>query len=265
MSQESKIIIAIVATTIFLLMAVFFVIVLAAYINKRKKGLLAEQKAMQSAYENELLKTQLEVQEQTFQQISQEIHDNIGQSLSFIKLTINTINLNNYPDAETKLNESKFQLTRTIQDLRNLSKSLNTDFINRSGLVNSILQQIELLKKTGLYQAEVNMQGEEKKYSLQAELIIFRIVQETLNNFVKHAAAANLKIDILYEEKRLHIIIEDDGVGFDSDLVNSSHLSGLGLNNMANRMRLINGSYSIKSAPGRGSKTEIILPNPPAA
>ena len=112
-------------------------IILVAYINKRKKGLIAEKKAIQSSYENELFKTQLEVQEQTFQDIGQEIHDNIGQALSFIKLNINTINIDDSAAAKEKLLESKQLITKVIQDLQDLSKTLSTDFITKIGLPKS--------------------------------------------------------------------------------------------------------------------------------
>jgi len=260
MSQEGKIITGIIATTIFLLLLVFFVIVLVAYFNKRKKVLIAEKKSLQARHENELLKVQLEIQEQTFKEIGQELHDNIGQALSFIKLNINTINLDHRVDAAAKLLESKKELTNTIQDLRNLSKSLDTDFISRMGLVRSVTQQMELLKRTGLYEIELAVTGDEIKYPLQQELIIFRIVQETLNNFVKHAAATRLVVGITYEADQLQVIIEDNGVGFDAGKMLVAEPAGIGLHNMASRMRVINGSFNIESAPGKGTKTTITQP-----
>lgn len=257
MSQEHKIIAGIIATTIFFVMVMFFVIALAAYFHKRKKALLLEKKALQSTWENELLKTKLEVQEQAFTDISREIHDNIGQALSFIRLNIATIDLNKQADAQEKLQETKFQLSQTIQDLRDLSKILNTDFIASTGLVAGIRRQVEMLNKTGVYHAVFNVTGEPEYYASQQELVLYRVVQESMGNFIKHAQAEKITIELAYVPGRLIISIMDDGVGFDIETVKAAQSSGIGLTNIASRMQLINGKATINSQPGAG--TSIIL------
>jgi len=257
MSPQNKIIAGIIATTIFLLLVVFFVIILVAYINKRKTGLLAEKKAMQSSYENELLKTQLEVQEQTFAEISQEIHDNIGQALSFIKLTINTVNIDDPANAKDKLFESKTLITQVIQDLRDLSKTLSTDFITQIGLPKAIEQQLSLLEKSKIFQTQFVVNGEPKSFGKKEELIIYRIIQELLNNTVKHSGAKSIHVEMNYSDDGLSITVSDDGKGFDELKLDQD--KGLGLNNMKKRMSLINGYFEIMSNENQGTKAVIRL------
>lgn len=252
MSEKNQIIIIIVTITIFLLLVVFFVIVLVAYINKRKKVLLAEKKAIQSSFENELLKTQLEVQEQTFAEISQEIHDNIGQALSFIKLTINTVNIDDPANAKDKLFQSKNLITQAIQDLRDLSKTLSTDFITQIGLPKAIEQQLSLLEKTKIFQTRLIINGEPKSYGKKEELVIYRIVQELLNNAVKHSEAKIIAVEMNYSDEGLSIIVSDNGKGFDEATLDKD--KGLGLSNMKKRMELVNGEFEIITKAGVGTK-----------
>ena len=213
---------------------------------------------MRNTFNQELLKTRLEIQEETFKTISQEIHDNIGQALSFVKLSINTVNVYDPEETKQKLQESKNHLSKTIQDLRDLAKSLNTDFIAELGLGGAIEQQLQLMQKTGAYQTSLSIDGKEYK-DQQQDIVVFRIVQELLNNIVKHAGAATVDINMVYEPANLLITVKDDGKGFDSKSKSNTQ-KGLGLANMRTRMGLINGQFSINSKPGHGTTATIELP-----
>lgn len=260
MSQEQKIIVGLILITLFFLLVVFFVIAMTAYFHKRKKALLFEKKAIQSSYENELLKTKLEVHEQTLSDISQEIHDNIGQSLSLIKLNVAMMNLDNRADAEEKLLATNQQLIRTIQDLRDLSKTLNSDFIGKTGLVAGITRQVEILRRTGIYEIDFEIDGEQESYPAQHELVIYRILQEIINNIIKHAKANTICIKLNYLPDHLSVEVTDNGVGFDADSILASGPQGLGLGNITSRMKLIDGTATISSKPGTGTSISLHLP-----
>ena len=165
----------------------------------------------------------------------------------------------NPEEAKEKLLESKNQLSQTIQDLRDLAKSLSPDFITELGLPGAIEQQLQLLQKTGLYQASLAITGGEYKNELQQELVIFRIVQELLNNIVKHADATVIEIVMHYQPDKMDITVTDNGKGFDV-LAESNRGKGLGLQNMLNRMALIKGTITFESAPSMGTKAIIELP-----
>ncbi len=210
-------------------------------------------------HQQELLKTKLEIQEQTFHNISGEIHDNIGQTLSFIKLNINTIDIDSPEAARDKLFESRNLLTKVIQDLRDLAKTLNTDFIEKLGLANAIDQQLNILKRTGLYTTQLSVNGETSRSELQSELVIFRIVQELLNNIVKHAEATSIIIEMQYHPKKLVITVQDDGKGFDHQTQDLSSGSGLGLRNIHNRLSLVNGTILFERTAAKGTMATIEL------
>lgn len=215
---------------------------------------------LQLNFQKEILKTQLEIQEQTFQDISQDIHDNIGQVLSLAKLTINTIDTTKPALAGEKLKESSILLSQAIGDLRELSHTLNTGFIHNTGLVNALEQQLQTLQKTKLYTTELILAGEEEAFDPQKELVLFRIAQELLNNVVKHAAATHITVTVDFKPVLLRLEIADNGKGFDPRLLPKNGNCGIGLGNVQSRIDLIKGTCSIESEPGRGTRVTVSLP-----
>jgi two-component system, NarL family, sensor kinase len=245
---------------IFLVLAGVLIFVILYYQRKRNhhaKHLLEVEKM----HTETLLISQIEIQEETFKTISQEIHDNIGQVLSLIKLNLNTLSpLDNSNDRE-KLNNSVILLTTTIKDLRDIAKSINTDFILQIGLANAIRQQLDLLSRAVKYEAVLEEKGIRKGLSKRNELIVYRVVQELLNNIIKHANATNIAIELYYGEESLILVVKDNGIGFDfEELSMADHTKkGIGLHNMQDRIRLINGSLEINSKVGKGTIIRIVL------
>jgi len=249
-------IIAITSAIVFFIAALLVFLLIRQRRNQEKHT--QEKINMRNAFNQEMLITRLEIQEATFKTISQEIHDNIGQALSFVKLSINTVNVYDPEETRVKLQDSKNHLSKTIQDLRDLAKSLNTDFIAELGLSGAIEQQLQLMQKTGKYQTSLSINGKEYK-DQQQDLVVFRIVQELLNNIVKHAEAQTVNIDMIYEPANLLITVKDDGKGFDTNSESNTQ-KGLGLANMRTRMGLINGQININSKPGQGTLVTIEVP-----
>jgi two-component system, NarL family, sensor kinase len=194
-----------------------------------------QNKQLEHNYKQELNKAQLEIQEQTFKNIGQEIHDNIGQVLSLAKLNINTMDCSKPLQLKERINSISELLSKAIQDLRDLSKSLHTDCISEMGLVKAIQYECELIKKISDYDALIHVHG--KPYSLpqQQELILFRIFQEVVNNTIKHARASIITVQTYYQQN-------------------------IGIRNMQNRARLIGAEYKMESAIGKGTTVIIKLP-----
>ncbi len=206
------------------------------------------------------LQSELEIQEQTLHNISQEIHDNIGQVLSLTKLNLNTMDLQQPIIAQQKLDDSRKLVSKAIQDLRDLSKSLNSDYVTELGLLRAIEYELELVAKTGTLQTQLDVTGTPVRLDTQKELILFRIVQEAINNMLKHAEATLLTISVSYNNTGFHISIADNGKGFDNATATTDNKkTGLGLRNMHNRSRLIGAAVSITSAPGAGTTVAISL------
>ena len=249
------------ASTLFIILFVLFVFFYLRVKQRQGEMLLKEQK-IKSDYEEELLRTQLEIQEQTLKNISQEIHDNVGQVLSLAKLNLNIMDIAKTEQLQGKIDNTLSQVSKAINDLRDLSKSFNTDNIIAIGLVRAIENELEMIKKTDFLKTEFESTGLKRKLEPQKELILFRIVQEALHNIIKHAGAKMIKVSAAYSDKELELLIADDGHGFDLSPLNQEGETGfgLGLRNMQNRAKLIGADFNMNSIAGEGTVVKIVLP-----
>ena len=237
-----------------IILIIAVVLAILKYQNRTRKHLL-EVQDLKNIYQQEILKAQLEMQEQTFQTISQEIHDNIGQILSLIRLNISTIKTEENSPSERKVITSKELLDQAIEDLRDLSKRLNTEYVSRQSLAELLRFQLNLIQKTGLYETILEVHGEERPLNAEKKLIIFRIAQEALNNVLKHAQAKDISVLLMYLPAKIILSIKDDGKGFSPELAQKS----LGLQNMAHRASLIGASFTLQSKQDEGTLAQLIV------
>lgn len=261
---EYEVVTGVVITISVFLMAGFFILVLVAYINQRKKKHIEEKKTMQVNFQQELLRTQLEIQEQTFKNISQEIHDNIGQVLSLAKLNLATADLNKAEALQQKIEDSRKLVAKAILDLRDLSRSLNTDYLADMGLGRCVEYELELIKKTGSFETQLITEGCGYPLGQQRELILFRILQEVISNIIKHAKASLITVELCYEPHAFSLRVTDNGQGFDLGILREGqHLEeGLGIKNMHNRAQLIGAQFSMTSTIQKGTVVDVRLPWP---
>ena len=214
---------------------------------------------MKAQFEQELLQTQLEIQEQTLKTISQEIHDNVGQVLSLAKLNMNTLQFSEGADKQEKIEASISLVGKAINDLRDLSRSMNGDKVADLGLQEAIENELKIIQNTGQFSTKVTVTGNPYKLKAQNEMVIFRIVQESLNNILKHSKAQNIGADIRYEPEIFKLMITDDGTGFDVSALEAGN-TGIGLKNMESRAALIGAVFSIDSLEKNGTTVAIQLP-----
>ncbi len=247
--------------TIAILLLGIFLIVFVIIYRLRMNNYLKEKEQTKLLYEQTILQTQLEIQEQTLKNISQEIHDNVGQVLTLAKLNLATTAVDD-SGAMEKIKTSQQLIGKAIQDLRDLSRSLNTDYVEQMGLLRSIEYELELLKKTGSLQTSFTITGSAVKLDKQKELILFRIVQEAIHNVIRHAEAEKINAAIIFSNEKMEICIEDNGKGFDLKPLTepANKTFGLGIRNMHERATLIGARFSMDSEPGRGTKLYLQLP-----
>lgn len=253
---------AVIAGTITLLSLGVFIIAFLFLHQRKHHRHISDKQRLKDQFQQTLLESQLEIQEQTLLKVSEEIHDNIGQVLSLAKLNIGTIDIYQPETAQEKINDSRDLVGKAIQDLRNLARSMNTNYITEMGLLRSIEYEVEMIRKSGAFLPLLHVEGQVIKINPQRELILFRILQELINNIIKHAAAKKVDIRIVFTEELLNITVIDNGKGFEATQLNFSGNSpfGLGLRNMKNRAQLIGADFSITSIPGTGTTANIRLP-----
>ena len=216
---------------------------------------------MEAKFNAAILETQIEIQEHTLKNIAQEIHDNIGQVLILAKLNLNTFPGIVDDATATKVNDTKNLVGKAINDLRDLSRSLHGEKITELGLYGSVTNELRILQNTGLYHTKLTVEGNRYRMLPHKEMVLFRIVQESINNAIKHAHAKNIDISLLYDHLVFTLTIVDDGTGFEIDKLLAAD-TGIGLKNMKNRATLIGGTLHISSAPGKGTNIKVQLENP---
>ncbi|WP_235841588.1 sensor histidine kinase [Confluentibacter sediminis] len=234
------------------LVILFFVVFL-----KRKNKLLLDQIKQQQAFEAEIAQAQTETQEQTLKNIGWELHDNVGQLLSFASMQLSILKMQVADDVKEKFKETSDALRDSLAEVRQLSKTLNNEVILNIGFEKSITNELNRLKKMKFTTAELDIIGESVEFKdRKHEIIIFRILQEFLSNSVKYSEAQNLNVILNYQTDNLVITMKDDGKGFNMDEVEK----GSGLINMKSRAALINAKLELTSKPNEGVTLILIYP-----
>lgn len=242
--------------TVLILFFVLFFYLFFLQMHRRRSIHQQEMADLQAQYEQTILQSQLEIQEQTFRNISQEIHDNIGQVLSLAKLNLNTIPLH----TSDKIALTEELLGKAINDLRDLSKSLHPEKIADIGLTNAIKQELALVQKAARIKTELICQHGDISLSGEKTIIVFRMIQEILHNIIKHAKATEITVELAKQENKASVLVKDNGIGFNINELKSTE-TGIGLKSIQQRCRLINASFNLDSAPGKGTSIQLIILN----
>jgi signal transduction histidine kinase len=254
--SSGELYVVLISTTIFFAFLSGFIIYFIILYQKRQVQNKAEREVLESNFRQEFLKARLEIQEETFTHVGRELHDNINQVLSFVKLNLALIKVEETAQ-QTKINENRDLVAQVITDLRDLSKSLSFEHITKLGLVKTIENEVDKLNKSVLIEAELFITGDIYPMGEQRELVLFRIFQEAVNNTIKHSGANHLKVSLLYKPEMFNLTLEDDGVGFSADSLD--HSRGSGLMNIENRATVIGAVASISSSPGNGCSVKVNL------
>jgi len=242
-TQKDSIIIFIICIVILLVLFCTFIITLIYKYQKRQIAYYKDLEELKAFHENTLLQSQLEMQEETFQYISREIHDNIGQKLTLAKLYLNTLNHDDSTTTIKKVDSSLDLISAAIADLSNISRSVSTDLIEQNGLVKVIELEVEKLQQCGMYTVNFSVEGTEVFLDTNREVVVFRIVQEAMNNIVKHSGATAINIRLIYLGGHLTMQVQDNGKGFDP----GEKKAGSGLTNIQKRTTHLRGNASIIS------------------
>lgn len=259
--SEFPIIVIIVGTILTLLLLIFVVSFFFIY-QRRQIQYVQEKQAMQAAFAQEILQSQLEVQNQTLQYVGQELHDNLGQLLSVVRFGLNSLEENPLANSvHPQISETNDVVAQAINDLRALSKSLDGDFVQDFGLSESLAHELQRIKRTRRFETDLTIQGEPYSLGYQKEIVLFRIVQEVLNNAMKHAEAKHLGVVLHYQSAQFTLSISDNGKGFDYEKALQQNLghAGAGLRNIRRRSELIGGTCTYQSTAGQGTKVLIEL------
>lgn len=254
--QEDILVTIIISSVFFVLLAVFLLVMLYLFLRKQRQN-QKEKEEMKNRFEQTIIKSQLEIQNQTLNYIGYEIHDDTAQVVYLSMLRI--ANLKEQVDEKEKEEIYNF-LKKVWNDLRNISHSLINNNFHQIGFVESLEQLLHNINKTGKYQSfltideEVNLDLLDKS----VDIILYRMIQEVINNTLKHASCDTINIHIGKVNQQLKVEIKDNGIGFNTaDIKQDS--PGVGLNNIFSRAKLINATVHLDSILNQGTTFTILL------
>jgi len=241
-----------------LVFAVMMVVFLVIHKQKQNRNRL-ERQQLEHSYKSALLSSKIEVQEQALSFVSQEIHDNIGQMLSFSLLQLTPLK-NAFLDENQKkiFGENLEGIRNSIKSLRHLSHNLNSTMVEQRDLEDAIKSELDRIKSFSKIHCAIQVKGEHEVMSPEHRLICFRIFQEALQNIVKHSEAKNVLISLNHSKENLELRIKDDGKGMDTKTL--QHSTTMGMINMRQRAGLLQGSLQVHSGVGAGTEIVLFIP-----
>ncbi|MDP4196510.1 MAG: histidine kinase [Bacteroidota bacterium] len=190
--------------------------------------------------------------EQERLRIARELHDNLGQKLVLIKTIIQKRRLKDISDIDLNVYDKLEQsVENALQDVRSATQKLKPDWYNEQGFLDSLEKLVKEIEKESLIKGSFGFSGNYEKFECELENSIFRIVQEALNNIVKHSEAKDFHVQLQRKSNSLLLCISDNGVGFNCNILNSN--GGMGISNMKERAESHKGTFKISSSVEDGT------------
>ena len=249
--EEIQLLVILLSIVFFTLLVVLFV--LFFYFQKKKTQFLIDKMESEIHFQSELIKTRVEIKDQTLTEISKELHDNIGQIISVAIMQLNMFVENEKPITSEELEELKQIMAKSLDEIRILSRIINKDNLINTNFIESIKNDFKRIEKLKNIECKLHINCDFPKINVEHELILYRIFQESIHNSLKHSSSKKIEMEINCNENEfLTVKLKDFGDGFDT---NETH-KGLGLNNIKFRAKLIGANLTLLSDK---NGTEIFL------
>ena len=209
--------------------------------------------------ERKILRKVFETEEKERSRFAKDLHDSLGVLLSAIKLNLSVLESENINKEESLkiVKRCKDLITTAARTTREITNNIRPHEIGDLGLVaaiNNLSNQIQIEGKLNINVLTDNLSG---AFDREIEIIVYRIINELINNTIKHSGAKNISIKLFDLFNKLFLVYTDDGKGFDIQKVNSNNTNGMGIKNMINRIKSINGKCEINSSAGSG--VEVVI------
>jgi two-component system, NarL family, sensor kinase len=245
-----------IATTGMLMLALAIVFFVMFYQKKMLAAKLKQQE-LEADYQHKMQLASLESQEGERRRLASDLHDSIGAMLSTVRVSLSTMIRQEKVNPDN-ISQTKQMLDDTIESVRRISRDLMPSTLEKFGLHFALKEMCEQYASVSGIAIHFEENGEIISIEKSKEVMVFRIIQEFINNSLKHAQPKCITIKVNYGD-RITVAIADDGVGFDIDQKKQAG-KGLGLFNMENRARLIHADFHYASKPGEGTRATLSVP-----
>ncbi len=215
--------------------------------------------SLKTRLQGQALQAQTNIERERYQ-LARELHDELGSLLTAIKMDISWAAKHlkdQVPQVTEKLKKTNQYLDRSINFKREIVQNLHPSMIKSFGLIASLQNLVDEAAARNQWEMDVIMPDQEMNINETLGLIIYRLVQESLNNCSKYAKATHVSVHLMHDEHHVKLEIVDNGVGFDPESMSSK---STGIGGMCNRVESIGGHYEISSAPNQGASTRVLLP-----
>ena len=239
--------------SVIIILLLLLVAIYLAY-NSFKNKQIAERSMLRQKADRRVLDAVINTEYNERKRFAGELHDAMGALLSTLKLYINEMGDSAVTETEREklLKQSNTLLDEAIQNARTISHNIMPASIKDNGLEYSIRSFADKINASGSIRVNLTMVDLKKHYETIIELSVYRMITEMINNTLKHAGATVIDISLIEKDNTLFIAYNDNGKGFDYEKVINTKNSGLGLQNILNRIEIIGGKHTIKSTKGRG-------------
>jgi signal transduction histidine kinase len=247
------------------LLVLAFGIILFVFMYQRRMLQHQEHlRQLQEARQRQMLEAALEAQEAERRRVARDLHDEVGGLLALIRLNIGQVAKQCADTAAGAgtAERAKHLLDDAIGSVRRISHDLMPVVLEKLGLVQAVKSMAQAVPADSGLEFKFTHNLEQERLEARKELLLFRILQELLNNSLKHAQASLITVDLNKATGNVRLTYTDNGLGFDYKPASQGNggASGLGLKNLESRVSLLNGTFHFNSAKGKGVKAEIVIP-----
>lgn len=207
------------------------------------------------------VKAVIDAEEKERRRIAQDLHDGVGQLLSAAKLNLSHLEdkiKTETPEQKEALNHAIQLVDDSVKEVRTVSHNMMPNTLIKLGLASAVREFITKMGHLPNLKIDLEMIGMDSRLEPQTETVLYRVIQEVINNIIKHAGANHVGIQLIRHENEISVMIEDNGVGFDTKKINE--FDGIGLKGIFSRIEFLNGTVHFDSVSGRGTTVIIEIP-----
>ena len=240
------------------LLVVISLVILIFWLIRNQQKIILKRQIDEERWQQQEARTKavIEAEERERQRIARELHDGVGQQLSAARLHLSALEGKfgtHQSNEEALLSTAISMMDDAVKEVRSVAHTMLANALLKQGLAGAVRDFIQKINSSGLIKIELEISGLDQKLDPTMESMLFRIIQEMMSNIIRHSSANQVTIQLHRQEKELVLMVEDNGVGFDPDLVSG----GAGMQNMKSRVAYINGTFEVDSSPGRGTTISV--------
>lgn len=239
------------------------VLVLAGILFYRKKQIENKARAAAELANEKEIRTKaiVEAEEKERRRIAQDLHDGVGQILSAAKLNLSSLQSKiklNTPEEKEAMANALSLVDDSVKEVRTVSHSMMPNTLLKLGLASAVKEFVTKMGNLPNLKVDLEIVGMDKRLDDQTETVLYRVIQEVVNNIIKHSNANTINLQLIRHEDELTVMIEDNGIGFDTAKINE--FGGIGLKNIISRIEFLNGTVHFDSTPGKGTSVVVEIP-----